>query len=244
MQQKLVTRKFFVGTSGYFYWHWVKKFYPIDLKPNNWLSYYAKHFSTVEINSTYYHFPKKNSMKSWKNKVPENFIFSIKGNKLITHIKKFSNCKKLVKNFYSQISVLDNKLACILWQLPPFLSFNSNKLNNILSNLDYDYKNVLEFRHKSWFCDDVFDKLRDFNVGFCCVSAVDMPDICIATSNFAYVRFHGSKKKYSSEYSLKELREWGKKIKKLKVKEVYCYFNNDDNAHAVKNALQLKSLLS
>lgn len=236
-------QKYFLGTSGYFYWHWQKRFYPEDMQPYKWLEFYAKHFSTVEINSTYYHFPKQSSVKAWQRKVPKDFVFSVKGNKAITHMKKFSNSERLVKDFYSIVSVLGGQLACVLWQLPPFMKFNERKLAQILGQMDSRYKNVLEFRNESWFCDETFDALKKAGVAFCCVSVGDLPATCIATAPFAYVRFHGSGKRYSSDYSTAELRAWVTKIRKLKAKEVYCYFNNDDNAHAVKNCMQLRKML-
>ncbi len=233
--------KYFLGTSGYVYDHWVKRFYPKDLPRSKWLGFYAEHFNSVEINYTYYHFPVKKNLLSWAGQVPDGFVFTIKGNKGITHMKKFSNCKPLVNRFYKTVSVLDEKLGSVLWQLPPFLHFSEKKLTQILGHLNPDFLNVLEFRHESWFNETTFQMLKGAGVAFCCVSVPDLPSTCIKTAPFAYVRFHCGKN--SSEYSNFELAAWVRKIRGLRAKRVFAYFNNDDHAYAVKNCLFLKSRL-
>jgi uncharacterized protein YecE (DUF72 family) len=239
-------KKFFLGCSGFFYWHWRKRFYPEGLSPNKWLEFYSKKFNSVEINSSFYNFPKTSSLKQWFKKTPEEFVFSVKANKLITHIKRFHHTKRLLNSFYSILeNGLNEKLGCVLFQLPPSMHFNSKLLEKICLQLDSNFNNVLEFRHKSWFESmKTFSILENHSIGFCIVSSPKMPEIIKTTSKTAYIRFHGKQSLYASNYSVKELMEWVKKIKKLRVKELFAYFNNDFNAFAPKNCLQLKKLLN
>jgi len=238
-------RKIYIGTSGWFYEHWREKFYPSKLNKSKWLSYYSKYFNTTEINMTFYRTPFPNMIKGWYNKVPENFRFTLKASRFITHIKKFRNVKRELKRFYNLVNMLKEKLACILFQAPPSFHYNEKNmkvLKDFLNLLDKSKRNVIEFRHKSWWNRDI-EKILKNKISFCVVSGLNMPSDVIITTNFAYFRFHGLH--YTTCYSEKELEEWARKIKKAKekVKEIYCYFNNDTNAYAVKNALKLKSLI-
>lgn len=244
-------RKFWIGTSGYVYWHWKGLFYPKDLPTYKWFDFYARHFNTVEINASFYRWPKESTIKGWKNRAKKlekegkEFIFTLKANQMITHIKKLSNVKKIVKDFYKVVSLLEPYLGCILFQLPPSLKFdekNEKKLREFLKCLNKRYRNVIEFRHASWWNEKTYELMED-NAIFCITSAPKLPEDFVKTHDVIYLRFHGKKIWYGSNYSEKELREWSEKIKKSKAKEVYCYFNNDFNAFAVENAIKLKQLL-
>lgn len=235
-------KKIFLGTSGFSYKHWVSKFYPENLNQKEWLPYYSKHFQTVEINSTFYKFPFKNILKSWYNKTPKNFIFSLKANKLITHNKKLKNTKKLLNNFYNLAKTLKEKSGPILFQLPPSLKKDTKTLNNFLKNLSNKYTNVIEFRSKTWFCKEVYEILKQNNTTFCIINHPKL-NYTKLTSKIAYIRWHGSKNLYTSNYTLKELKNWTKIIKNLKCKKLFGYFNNDYNAYAIKNCKQLIKLL-
>jgi len=234
----------FIGCSGWFYWHWKGRFYPKDIPQSKWFQYYAKKFDTVELNSTFYHFPKIPTAKSWYRSSPKNFVYTLKVNRFITHIKKFKNVKRLVNDFYAVGDALKEKLGCFLFQLPPSLHFNEEKLGEIISQLDLEKKNVIEFRHESWFNKKVYDELRKNGITFCIVSSRDLPEDFVKTSDDVYIRFHGKEFWYASNYSDEELKDWARKIKKSKAKNVWTYFNNDANAYAPKNALTLKSYLN
>jgi len=235
---------YFLGCSGYFYPSWRGKFYPKDLKPKNWLKYYSKFFNTVEINSTFYHFPKEENLKRLYRNTPENFVFSVKANRAITHYKKFKEIKGILKEFYKVCrNGLNKKLGCILFQLPPSYTYSEENLERILENLEKDFKNVIEFRHISWWNENVFKVLRENKVVFCSVSAPNLPEALVETSETVYIRFHGKTSWYRYNYSEKELKEWAKRIKKTKAKEVFVYFNNDYNAYAPQNCLKLKEIL-
>jgi len=235
-----------MGTSGWSYEHWVGKFYPNDLQRSQWLVFYSKYFNTVEINMSFYRFPYKNMLKGWYNKTPRNFKFTMKAHRQITHVKKLVNVKRLLNSYYSLAKELGEKFGCMLFQMPPSFKNNENgfkRLEKFLNQLNNEFNNVIEFRHKSWFCKEVFKLLRENNAIFCIVSAPRLPDVVEKTSKIAYIRFHGAGSWYASNYSKNELKNWAKKIKELKAKEIYCYFNNDYNAYAVENCKELKRIL-
>ena len=183
--------KFHVGTSGWSYLHWRARFYPINLNNYKWLEYYAKHFNTTEVNMTFYRWPKENMLKNWYKRTPSHFSFTLKAPKIITHIKKLTGIKKIVRDFYTLADLLKEKLACILFQLPPSLKFNKDKLQHFLNTLDKNYNNVIEFRHPSWWQEDTYNLLMNHKIIFCVVSASQLPQDIIITSNVCYFRFHG-----------------------------------------------------
>jgi uncharacterized protein YecE (DUF72 family) len=237
-------RKFLIGTSGWSYLHWRDRFYPKELSSYRWLEYYARYFLTAEVNMTFYKWPNESLLKNWYKRTPKGFSFTLKAPKLITHIKKLKGVAKLIKDFYRLADSLQDKLACILFQLPPSLKFSQEKLKNFLKYLNKKYKNVIEFRDKSWWCSETYDLLRKHKISFCIVSGPKLPSDSIVTSPVAYFRFHGLEW-YRSNYPAIELKKWAERIKKIssKCEKVYCYFNNDYNAYAVKNALELRKLL-
>jgi uncharacterized protein YecE (DUF72 family) len=236
--------KLFLGCSGWFYWHWKGKFYPEDLPQSKWFQHYTKYFNTVELNSPFYHWPKISTAKSWYRQAPKDFVYTLKVNRMITHIKKFKNTSKLVKDFYKVGCELKDKMGCFLFQLPPSLKFSENKLKEIIKQLDTEKKNVIEFRHESWFKKEVYKELKNNGIIFCIVSAPNLPEDFVKTSDDVYIRFHGKGRWYASNYSDDELKEWAEKIKKSKAENVWAYFNNDTNAYAVNNCLYLKKILS
>ncbi len=242
--------KYFIGTSGWSYDHWVGKFYPEDIEKRDWIKFYAEYYNTVELNMSFYRFPFPNMLKGWKNKLPETFRMTLKANRQITHVKKFKDVDDLVKRFYGLTDLLNKKAGCILFQAPPSMKMNDSSLTileSFLENLDKSRKNVLEFRHKSWWNDDVYQLLNQHNVAFCTVSGLNMPTDMVVTADFAYFRFHGPGKAYASKYSDDELKQWSDRLKeaahKYDLKDVYCYFNNDIGGYAVEDAAKLRELL-
>ncbi|WP_049750443.1 DUF72 domain-containing protein [Thermosipho melanesiensis] len=139
-----------IGTSGWSYDHWIGCFYHEKLPKSDWLKFYAKRFSIVEVNSTFYRLPFKNIVKSWDKKIPEIFIFSIKGPKKITHIQKLKEIDEFLKKFYERIEYIKSKTSNILWQLPPSLKKDEVLLENFLTKLDKSYNYTIEFRDNSW----------------------------------------------------------------------------------------------
>jgi len=234
-------RMYHVGCSGWYYQHWSGRFYR-GVAKNKWFEHYARSFDTVELNSTFYHFPRESTARGWYRKAPEGFAYTLKANRVITHIKRFSGTKTLVRDFCRVADVLGEKLGCILFQLPPSVHYSREKLDGILSQLDPGKRNVLEFRHRSWWNEDVYRELREMGVIFCIVSAGGLPDDFVKTSRDTYVRFHG-REWYSYSYSRSELMSFSDKIRKSGARNAWCYFNNDFNCYAVDNALQLRGFL-
>ncbi len=236
--------KFYIGCSGWSYQDWVGKFYPAGLKSGEWLAYYAQHFNTVEVNMSFYRFPFKNMLKGWYNRTPKNFQFTLKANRMITHVKRLRGTKELLSSFYALADLLEEKLACILFQMPPSLKKDKDMktLESFLKSLSPDHNNVIEFRHKSWFCREVYDLLSAHHAVFCILSAPKLPSDAVATGKIAYVRFHGAGSWYNYDYDDEELKKWVQQIRKLKL-NTFAYFNNDVNAYAPSNALRLQALL-
>lgn len=233
----------YLGTSGWYYDHWINTFYPSDVDKSNWLKVYAEKFNTVEVNASFYRLPFKNMVKGWNNKIPDDFLLTFKGSQIVTHKKKLHDVEEYLEKFYDRIS-LANNVGVILWQLPPSLKKDNELLEQFLAQLSPDFRQCIEFRHKSWFTKEVFNLLSDYNVGYCIISAPNMPSTVKVTSNFAYIRWHGLDEWYKYDYSKKELYVWAEIINNLDVSDVFGYFNNDYQGFAPKNCLQLKKLLS
>lgn len=232
----------YVGTSGWYYDDWKNVFYPSDIKKSDWLNYYSSVFNTVEVNASFYRLPFKNMVKGWKNKTPDDFIFTFKGSRLITHNKKLKNVNDYLDKFFERIK-FSEKVGVVLWQLPPSLKKDIDRLEQFFDNLNNEFRHCIEFRHKSWFNQDVYDVLKKHNIAYCIISAPSLPSTIQVTTNFAYIRFHGVNEWYKYDYSKNELNGWAAKIKQMNVDDVYIYFNNDFNAFAPKNAKSLIDLI-
>jgi uncharacterized protein YecE (DUF72 family) len=242
---RYMAAKYYVGCSGWHYEHWRGLYYPEELPKSKWLPFYAQQFATVELNNSFYRLPSEKAFLNWRESTPENFVFAVKMSRYITHIRRLRNLGSAVEDFLSRAALLKEKLGPLLYQLPPGMKRNDELLQNFLSLLPPKYQHVIEFRHESWIDVAVFDILRSHNVGLC---VFDMPGFScpmVATSDFAYIRFHGSQGLYFSRYSDEELSQWAQRIARLSqnVEASYIYFNNDAEAFAVKNAMTLRSLL-
>lgn len=235
--------KWWIGTSGWNYPHWKTIFYPENIPRTKWLEYYSERFDTVELNATFYRLPKEQTFKNWHKRTPQGFIYSVKISKFITHTKRLKECEDALLRFYSAIKHLKEKLGPILIQLPPGLKYEKPLFESFCSLLKSSYKHTLEVRNKTWLCDEAFEIMKRHNISFCISdTAGRYPYHEEITADFIYIRLHGSKKLYTSEYTEKEITEWASKIKDWDM-NTYVYFDNDFNAYAVKNAIQLKELL-
>lgn len=233
-----------IGTSGWYYKEWSGPFYPKDLDPSQWLAFYSRYFSTVEINSTFYRLPFQNMIKGWRQRAPEGFIFAVKGSRRITHVKKLVNIEDELTRFIDRVSGLKEHLGPILWQLPPQLHSDLEKLENFLALLPRDITHAIEFRHRSWLDDEVFGLLRRYQVAQVALSSLRMPASFNTTARFAYLRFHGLEGCYSHDYLRGELRPWAEHIARWTKEglEVYAYFNNEGGARAPANARVLMQM--
>ncbi len=233
----------YIGTSGWNYKHWVRLFYPEELPAREWLGYYCRHFSTVEINNSFYHLPSTETFKKWYKESPDSFIFSVKASRFITHMKKLKGTEEATNNFLTNASYLKEKLGPILFQLPPYWKVNAERLVSFIDLLPKRRKYVFEFRDPSWFNDEVFNVLNSKNVAFCVHDMIRSGCPRVATGSFAYIRFHGTTSKYRGKYSQDQLAEWLSFIKECqRGSDVYVYFNNDQNCFAVENARELDEM--
>jgi uncharacterized protein YecE (DUF72 family) len=237
--------RYYIGTSGWHYDDWRGIFYPDKLPKAGWLEFYASHFPTLELNNTFYRLPPETVFTKWYESTPPGFIFSVKVSRYITHIKRLKDCAKEVDNFMSRATLLKDKLGPLLYQLPPGLHRDDDRLKAFLDVLPRGFKHVIEFRHASWFEDGVFEILHKYNTGFCIFNMPKLTSPLISTSDFAYIRFHGKDSLYSSSYSDEEMEDWAEKITALakKIKAAYIYFNNDTAGYALRNAETLRSIL-
>ncbi len=233
-----------IGTSGWNYKHWREVFYPPKVPVSGWLDFYTRHFDTVEVNATFYRLPKLETFDNWYENTPKGFIWSVKASKYVTHTKRLRDCREPLNRFYESAGRLKDKLGPILLQLPPNMTFERDVFIKFCRNLDPSFKHALEIRHPSWVDPFVFKILHEHNIAFCLSdTAGKYPYHEEKTSDFIYIRLHGSRKLYESEYSEHELQEWGRKIRKWNM-PTYVYFDNDFQCNAVKNALRLKDILT
>jgi len=231
-----------IGTSGWHYDHWKELFYPSELPKSRWFEYYAKDFDTVEINNTFYQLPKQETFKNWYKQAPKNFLFTVKANRYITHIKRLKDPEESLERFFEGVRLLKGNLGPVLYQLPPNFHKDLDRLGTFIKFLPKDRIAVFELRHESWFSEDTYQLLSEFNAAFCIHDMPGMKVPRVVTSDVIYVRFHGPTGKYPGNYSTSALKSWAQWIKDNieGIRSVYVYFNNDIHAYAVRNAKTLK----
>lgn len=234
-----------IGCSSYNTADWKGIFYPEDLPKNRWFEFYCRHFSTYELNATFYRFPTLQSLQSWYDKAPEIFVFSVKAPKQITHLNRFADCTQLIEDFYSTCKEgLQDKLGCILFQLPPSFNYTPERLELIFSYLRPEFKNVMEFRNESWWNTEVWDAFSKSPAIFCSVDYPKLPSEIQVTAPTAYMRFHGNPKLFYSEYGHEKFQNTVDVILKADdLEEIFIYFNNTASTAGILNALEMKSLL-
>jgi uncharacterized protein YecE (DUF72 family) len=235
-----------IGCSGFNYWYWKGRFYPDDLPQNKWLEYYSNFFNTVELNVTFYRLPLQKTFDKWYKETPDDFLFSLKGSKFITHVKRLIEPEEPLKLFFERSLRMKKKFAVALWQFSPGFKLDFERFYRFLELLKvYNIRNTFEFRHESWIVKDVIELCGRYNMSLCMADWPEFINELPITADFVYIRRHGEGGSYSTCYSEEELRKDAKKIKKYlkEGKDVFIYFNNDYNAYAVKNAQQLKSML-
>lgn len=239
--------KDYIGCSGFQYKDWKDDFYPRDLREKEWLKYYSDRFNSVEINSTFYGIPKPEDLKDWHEQVPGHFKFALKGSRYVTHMKKLNKPSEHVQKFYQGIAPLGGKIGPVLWQLPSNQHRDLSKLKSFFESLSEDFDNVIEFRHESWYCEEVYELLISKKVILCLISTPDQPEIreWIKTSDKLYLRFHGYKEWYSGAYPESILDDSMQQINKIGgIRNVFIYFNNDKGAYAPKDACKMQELFA
>lgn len=232
-----------IGTSGWYYDHWKELFYPAGLPKSKWFEHYAQHFDTVEINNTFYHLPKEQTMQRWHAIAPQGFLYAVKANRYITHIKRLKDVSEPLERFYERVALLKNTLGPILYQLPPSLHKDLDLLGSFIKLLPGNWPAVFEFRHKSWYTDDTFELLRKLRAGFCIHDMPGKESPRVVTGDIIYIRFHGTTGRYAGNYPKSALQDWTQWLKDQakKARGIYAYFNNDIGGHAIKNATMLRN---
>ena len=243
--QTAVVSPIHVGCSGWVYKHWRGILYPEGLPQTRWFQRYAEEFDTVEINASFYRVPKPETFDGWRNKAPQGFRYAVKVNRFITHLKKLVDVEGTLNDFVALARRLGPTLGPLLYQLPPSLKLDLERLETFLKAVPKDLSNVFEFRNKSWYVPELYALLDKYGASFC---IHDMPGSqCerIAVGPIAYVRFHGGEGKYWGRYSDQGLLSWTDWIvdQARAGRSVWCYFNNDIHGHAIHDAQTLKSMV-
>lgn len=238
--------KIHIGTSGWSYKHWRQRFYPEELIPTDYLEYYRQYFATTEINTSFYHLPKPETVTHWAETVKRGFYFCPKMSRYITHVKKLNEPEETLPKFFDIFDPFRKKLGPVLIQLPPNLAFHAERVSHFLAVLNKykGYHFALEARHESWFTEEPLSLLRKHKVAFVIgESGKRWPTAEAVTDKHIYIRFHGEQG-YDSSYSAKKLKTYAQKMLQWQEEGhiVWVFFNNDGNANAIHNALKLIEL--
>jgi uncharacterized protein YecE (DUF72 family) len=232
-----------VGTSGYMYRHWRGVLYPEGLAQRLWLARYASFFDTVEMNATFYRLPTPRAVERWRDAVPPAFTFAVKGSRYLTHLKRLLDTDEGLRRFYEPVALFGPKLGPVLWQLPPHMKPDAERLDRFLSHLPRG-RHAVEFRDAAWYSEETCAVLEAHGAAFCEHDNVkrDPPRL---TGGFRYVRFHGTTGRYGGRYGPAALRGFaaGCAASARRGEDVFVYFNNDLGGHAVHDALALLALL-
>jgi uncharacterized protein YecE (DUF72 family) len=230
-----------VGCSGWSYSHWRGRFYPADLPEAEWFGYYARVFDTVEINNSFYRLPSAVAVAHWRAQAPSGFLFAVKANRYITHMKKLKDPRQALQQFLGRVGALGERLGPLLYQLPPHWRCDPVRLRTFLALLPRELTHVFEFRDPSWVCDEVFTLLADHGASVCVhdMSGITMPRLAVGP--IAYVRFHGTVPGYAGGYAPATLRAWARWLHEHAAagRPAFVYFNNDAEGRAIVDAQAL-----
>lgn len=234
-----------IGCSGWNYRHWRDRFYPQKTPVRLWYQHYAATFSTVELNTSFYHLPKPETFEKWRDQAPPGFHYAVKAPRFITHMKKLKDCGEPIEEFISRARKLGPTIGPVLYQLPPRWLCNKERLCDFIALLPRDLTHVFEFRETSWITEEVLALLHAEGMSFC---VHDMPGSTTprwASGPIAYIRFHGGVGKYWGRYLEENLLSWTDWIVQQSSagRDVWAYFNNDIDAHAVDDALTLRAMV-
>jgi uncharacterized protein YecE (DUF72 family) len=233
-----------IGTSGWHYKHWKGLFYPENLPASKMLDWYVERFDTVEINNSFYKLPAREALAAWRDGTPPDFLFAVKGSRFLTHMKKLKDPEEGVRRFMERVEALGKKLGPILFQLPPFWAVNAERLDAFLDVLPRKRRYAFELRNPTWHTREVYDILRRHNAAFCAWDLAGVQSPIEITADWTYVRLHGPEGAYQGSYHHDALVEWAGRIRKWRrrLRAIYVYFDNDQGAHAPRNAVELREL--
>ncbi len=221
------------GTSGYAFKEWKGNFYPGDMKDDGMLGFYAGQFPAVEINNTFYRLPKEHVLQEWAEQVPDDFTFAIKASQRITHYARLKpESVSAVEYLMKNTATLGDKLGPVLFQLPPNLKKDFDRLRLFLDCLPLDRRFTMEFRHESWFDDEVFDALRARDIAMCITEQPEFASPVVATASWGYARLH------KLDYDPLALAAWSDKLKALPWSDAYVFFKHDEGEGSGPPAVQ------
>jgi uncharacterized protein YecE (DUF72 family) len=227
----------YVGTSGYSYKEWKGSFYPEKIPAKEMLRFYSERLSTVEINATFYRMPQQSMLENWKEQVPGTFRFSLKASQRITHFKRLKETSEETKYFLETASVLGEQLGVVLFQLPPNMKLDLPRLETFLAQLPPTPRSAFEFRHPTWFDDDVLELLRSQNRALVVSDTDDLPTTHIdKTADWGYLRLR------RVNYSEENLAEWLERIRGQDWNETFVFFKHEDEGTGPKLAAQFLKL--
>lgn len=238
-------RSIHIGTSGWHYTHWRGPFYPQDLSDSHYLEYYAARFGAVEINNSFYHLPQEETLLHWRDGVPDDFVFAVKGSRYLTHMKKLKDPEEGLAKFFGRMEVLGHRMGPVLFQLPPKWRANPQRLADFLACLPEQHRYAFEFRDPSWFSQPVYELLAQHQAAFCIYDLAGNTTPKRVTCNFVYIRLHGPNAAYEGSYDPQTLAGWAGALStwNRQGKDIYCYFDNDQAGYAPQNALRLNQML-
>jgi len=227
----------YVGTSGYSYKEWKGPFYPADLPDKQMLHFYGERFRSVEINNTFYRMPKSSVLEAWAAEVPEDFQFVIKASQRITHFQRLKDCRDSVEYLLDVIGVLKNRLGPVLFQLPPNLPKDAGRLRDFLALLPPQRRLAFEFRHQTWFDEEVFGILREHQAVLCLAEAENELEIpFVSTADWGYLRLR------RPDYGDAELKSWGKRVAEQKWRDAFIFFKHEDEGKGPQMAKRFLEL--
>jgi len=237
-----------IGTSGWSYDHWTGVLYPPGLPPRDRLSRYVAAFDTVEVNATFYRWPPAATFASWRRRLPGGFELTVKAPRGLTHGRRLYEPEQWLERMTEGMHQLAGRRGPLLVQLPPGMERDDRRLDWFLAGVPGWMRPVVEFRHPSWLDEEVFALLERRKAAYCVMSGARLPCVLRATSELIYVRFHGPDPEslYAGSYSSDDLAWWAERVREWEGQghHVYAYFNNDGGGNAVRNARELRSMLT
>ncbi|MFQ5984746.1 MAG: DUF72 domain-containing protein [Alphaproteobacteria bacterium] len=234
-----------IGTSGWSYPNWEGPFYPKGLKRTDWLAFYGERLDSVEMNNSFYRLPKAEMLSRWAERTPGDFLFAVKGSRLVTHLKRLKGCEEPLEIFFERMTALGDKLGPVLFQLPPNFPCDLPLLRAFLQTVPEGHRYTVEFRDPSWHVPEVSELLSEHNAAFCIFELGTLRSPELITADFAYIRLHGPGERYVGNYDEATLGAWAQRLRAWRQdgKDSYVYFDNTDEAdYALRNALRLKEL--
>jgi uncharacterized protein YecE (DUF72 family) len=236
-----------VGTSGWSYAHWTGVLYPEGLPPGRRLEHYLPHFDTVELNSSYYRWPRDAAFAAWRRRLPAGFRLSVKAPGLLTHVQRLYAPERWLARIGRALAALGDRRGALLVQLSPRLAVDEARLAYFLAHVPAGIDVAVEMRHPSWHRESVFALLERHGAAYCVMSGAGLPCVLRATARAVYVRLHGPDPHhlYAGSYPEADLRWWARRVEEWAGAghDVFAYFNNDGEGHAVRNAAALRRLL-